>query len=107
MVAPYLLEEQSGSTFSVDSGKCGNEVSTLADDVDYIHDGVVTVGVWQLHYEIHADLVPLLCWGLYRVQLSLGFVVLEFGSGTGVTGLDIEANEPGHLRPPVVAGDKL
>jgi hypothetical protein len=58
MVCPDLLREQEGCAFSIDRGVHQDEVHTLGDTVNDIHNCIVAMGFRQFDYEVDADRVP-------------------------------------------------
>ena len=63
--------------------------------------------VREFHNEFHADNIPAVLQSWERVKLSGWAASLSLSPEAGVTCFHISANVPGHLWPPVVAGDEL
>ena len=70
MQLPDMVKEQLGHAFRVDRRVCRYEVCTLAQTVDDVHDGIVTVCVRQLDDEVDADRVPSFIRCLEWVELT-------------------------------------
>jgi hypothetical protein len=77
MVLPDLLEVQSDCSFCIDHGVSGNEICSFSDTVDDYHDCIIAMHMRKLNNEVNANDVPLVCWSLCRVKLSIGSMVLQ------------------------------
>ncbi|KNZ72702.1 hypothetical protein J132_02136, partial [Termitomyces sp. J132] len=74
-----------------------NEVHSLAIQVHYHHDCIITVGIGELYNEVHRSHALLFCR-----HLSIGQAALGLDLETKITCTSVEPNIPGHLGPPVV-----
>ena len=103
VMPPDLLKEETCGTRCGDGGKCRGEVGPLCDRVDYHHYGVVTRRFRKLDYKVHADRFPRCGGDRKGVEFTDRKMSLSFGAEAEVTGGDVLAYVPRHLRPPVVA----
>ena len=101
---PDMLKVKLSSHSSRGSGHCVNKVSTLGDGVYYDHNRIVTGQFRQPNNEVYAYSVP---WGIGNqegLEFTGGGLAGCLGLQAHVTGRDILADIPGHLRPPIVLG---
>jgi hypothetical protein len=64
---------------------------TLSNTVEDYHDHVVAMLLRKLHTKVNTDDVPLICWSLHGVELSIRSMVLQLGLIAKVTGFDIDS----------------
>ena len=62
MMFPYFVKVEVHHTYGVNGCASWEEVHTLPNVVYDIHDNIIAMCVWQLHDEVHADLVPPFTW---------------------------------------------
>jgi hypothetical protein len=84
-----------------------NEVHAFGYAVNDVHNCIIAMGLGQFNYEVDTDRVPWFCRCLRGVELTDGSLVLQLHPVTQVTGFDVDANVPGHLRPPIIARYEL
>jgi hypothetical protein len=107
MVFSDLSEVQMGGAFSRNSGMCRNEVRAFGYAVDDVHNCIIAMGLRQFNYEVNTNRVPWFRQCLRGVELTEGSSVLHLHPVTQVTGCDVDADVPGHLRPPIIVCYKL
>jgi len=98
--------QPSGSKGS-DGGVGGNEVGVFADQVHYVHNRIIAVGLGKLNYEIYADGVPVSLGDGEGLELTHRLVPLCLCPDAYVTGLHILTYISGHLQPPVIVRHEL
>jgi hypothetical protein len=77
MVLPDLSEVQSGGTFCIESCVSGDEVCSLGYTINNYNDCVIAMSMRKLDNEVDTDDIPLVCWSLCRMKLSIGSVMLQ------------------------------
>ena len=58
MVLPPMPQVQPGSSEGSDGSVGGDEVGAFADQVHYVYNCIIAIGLRKLDYEIYADGVP-------------------------------------------------
>ena len=86
---------------------CTDEVALFSHRVDYDHNGILPIGLWEFSYKIDANSVPGHIWDWEGVKFSKGWRANGFSPKTHDTGRDIFAYIPGHLWSPIVSRDQF
>jgi hypothetical protein len=83
------------------------EMGLLTEDINYDHDHIKPVCLWELNDEVHQDGVPALLQDLHQVKFSVLQPLEGFSLDAWITGADVLADVLGQLGPPVVSKDEL
>ena len=104
---PHMLKVELSGPGGGESGYCVDEVSMLSDGIHYNHHRIMTSRFRQLDNEVYTYSVP---WGIGNwkgMEFTGGGSMGCLGPQAHVTGRDILADVPRHLRPLVVPGHQL
>ena len=78
-----------------------HEVCLLGPEVDYIHDCVIAVGIWEFADKVNAHYVPRSIRDGDWMKFAIKLVSQRLCATAQITGLCVETNLPAKTRPPV------